>query len=47
MYEIELAYKTDNSKRLFVYGYSVADAFRRKPELNPDEWEIWYKEYID
>ena len=47
MYEIELALKANSSKRLFVYGYSVEDAFRRKPELNPEDWDVWYQEYID
>ena len=47
MYEIELVYKTDNDRRLFVYGYSVADAFRRRPDLHPEEWRVRYQEYID
>ena len=30
-----------------IFGYSPDDAFSRNPEFNPNEWFIWYSEYID
>lgn len=43
MYEIEIIY---NGEQFFIYGYSVADACRRRG-IDPKEITVRFMEYID
>lgn len=46
MYEFEIFNERTN-ERDFIYGYNRADAFRRRPAVNPAEWTVIHAEYID
>lgn len=46
MYEFEIYNKTTD-KTDFIFGYTVNDAFRRNPKLNPAEWVVILANYID
>lgn len=43
MFEIEIIYR---GEQLFIYGYSVKDACRRKG-INPNEIKVLFMDYID
>ena len=30
-----------------ICGYSLSDAFKRTPSLNPQEWECLRQDYVD
>jgi len=45
MYEFEIINKANETRTIF--GYNVRDAFRRCPNLNPEEWTVIHREYID
>lgn len=47
MFEFSLHRVDDCNVEEIIFGYSLADAFRRHPELNPDEWIMYYMEYVD
>ena len=46
MWEVDIVNKTTGESKI-IFGYSLSDAFRRSPSLNPDEWEYVSSEYID
>jgi hypothetical protein len=46
MWEFGIENVSTNEKSI-IFGYSVADAFRRHPSLNREEWSVWYSEYVD
>ena len=46
MYEFEI-YNPTTNEHDFIHGYTVKDAWERRPSLNPDEWKIIFREYID
>lgn len=46
MWEFDIIHKTTQEKNI-IFGYSLSDAFRRSPSLNPSEWECIGREYID
>lgn len=45
MYEYEIKNKTTNEID-YIFGYSFADACRRS-KLEPDEWVMLGRDYID
>jgi hypothetical protein len=46
MYEYEIRNK-NNNEHDFIWGYSMADAWRRNPSYNREDWDIIFSEYID
>jgi hypothetical protein len=46
MFEYELIHLETKEQRI-IFGYDVRDAFRRCPNLNPEEWKVIHSEYID
>jgi hypothetical protein len=46
MWEFEI-YNEKTKQYTIIFGYSIMDAFRRSPSLNPDEWECVRIDYID
>lgn len=46
MWEFDIVNKTTQEYSI-IFGYSLSDAFKRSPSLNPDEWECIGQEYID
>ena len=46
MYEYEI-YNANTNEHDFIYGYCIADAWKRNKSLNPNDWKIVYTEYID
>ena len=38
---------TAEMERTVIFGRNLADAFRRHPSMNPEEWYVDYCEYID
>lgn len=46
MWEFDIIHKV-TEERSIIFGYSLYDAFKRSPSLNPDEWKCVGKEYID
>jgi hypothetical protein len=47
MTEYGLIKKNAEEMRTIIFGRNLADAFRRHPNLNPEEWYVDYYEYID
>lgn len=45
MYEYGIHNIITNEESI-IFGYSIQNAFSRTT-LNPNEWEVWYNEYID
>jgi hypothetical protein len=45
MYEYRIS-KLATGEESFIFGYSAENAFRRA-KLNPAEWVVWSREYID
>lgn len=45
MYEYGIHNIITNEESI-IFGYSIQNAFSRTT-LNPNEWEVWYSEYID
>ena len=45
MYEYRIT-NLATGKENFIFGYSASNAFRRA-NLNPEEWVVWEREYID
>jgi hypothetical protein len=46
MWEFDIIHKITQETTI-IFGYSLSDAFRRTPSLNPNEWECLGREYID
>jgi hypothetical protein len=46
MWEFNLA-NVHTDECTVIFGYTLQDAFRRNPRLDPEEWECWHAEYID
>lgn len=46
MYEFQM-WNVITKKQTILFGYSLDDAFRRHPSLNPEDWECLGYEYID
>lgn len=46
MWEFEIM-NTITKETEIIIGYSLSDAFRRTPSLNPNEWEYIRQDYID
>jgi hypothetical protein len=46
MWEYGLRHR-ETDKEEIIFGYSLMDAFRRSPALNPDDWECVRADYID
>lgn len=46
MKEYEIINKVTNEDKL-IYGYTMADAFRRNGILNKDEWKLIFEAYVD
>ena len=46
MWEFNIMHKITQETTI-IFGYSLSDAFRRTPSLNPNEWECVGQEYID
>ncbi len=45
MYEFRIT-NLATGKQSFIFGYDLDSAYRRA-ELNPAEWVVWSREYID
>lgn len=45
MYEFKIT-KLATGEESIIFGYDMANAFRRA-KLNPAEWVVWDREYID
>lgn len=45
MYEFRIT-KLSNGEENFIFGYDLSNAFKRA-KLNPAEWVVWSREYID
>ena len=46
MYDFEL-YNATTNEHIFIYGYDINDAWKRRPHLNRSEWAVIGKDYID
>ena len=46
MYEFSI-YNNKANVELGIFGYTLSDAFKRNPELNPKDWVCLGYEYID
>ena len=46
MYEYEI-YNERTNEHDFIYGYNREDAWRRRKNINRDEWKIICATYID
>ena len=46
MWEFEIM-NNETKETNFIFGYSLSDAFRRYPLLNPNEWTCIGREYVD
>lgn len=46
MWELEIWNPTTQETKI-IFGYSMSDAMKRNPELNPEEWECILSIYID
>ena len=45
MYEYRIA-KLSNGEENIIFGYDLGNAYKRA-NLNPAEWVVWSREYID
>lgn len=45
MYEFRIT-KLATGEESIIFGYDMTSAFR-KAKLNPTEWVVWDREYID
>lgn len=45
MYEFRIA-KLSTGEETFIFGYDMHQAFKRA-QLNPAEWVVYNREYID
>lgn len=45
MYEYRIT-KLSNGEETFIFGYSIENAYKRA-KLNPAEWVVYGREYID
>ena len=45
MYEFRIS-NLATGKENIIFGYDMSNAFRRA-RLNPAEWVVWSREYID
>lgn len=45
MYEFRIT-KLSNGEETFIFGYNIENAYKRA-KLNPAEWVVWSREYID
>ena len=45
MYEFRIS-KLATGEENFIFGYSVENAFSRA-KLNPADWIVWHREYVD
>ena len=45
MYEFRIS-NMDTCKESFIFGYNMASAFKRAG-LNPAEWVVYNREYVD
>lgn len=45
MYEFRITNLT-NGKENIIFGYDLSNAYRRA-KLNPAEWVVWSRDYID
>lgn len=46
MFEFEI-YNERTNEHDFICGYNQKDAFARRANINPAEWRVIAKEYID
>jgi hypothetical protein len=46
MWEYGLIHKQTGREEI-IFGYTLSDAFRRNPHLNPNDWECDRADYID
>ncbi len=46
MWEFSLINR-NTKKQIIILGYSLKDAFRRHPSLDPEDWECMMADYID
>ena len=46
MWEFILIHKQTNQEEI-IFGYTLSDAFKREPLLDPNEWVCMSQEYID
>lgn len=46
MWEFDIIH-CDTQEHKIIFGYSLSDAFKRSPSLNPKEWNCVHSEYID
>lgn len=46
MYEYEI-YNERTNERDFIYGYNREDAWKRRKNIDRNEWKIIHAEYID
>lgn len=46
MWEFDIIDKETQETNI-IFGYTLADAFRRHPRLNPSDWECVRADYID
>ena len=46
MWEYGLTHKR-TGKEYIIFGHSLSDAFKRSPELNPEDWECVRVDYAD
>lgn len=45
MYEYRIT-KLSNGEETFIFGYNIENAYKRA-KLNPAEWVVYSREYID
>ena len=46
MYEFDI-YNNQTKENHIIFGYTLKDAFKRNPTLNPKDWVCLGYEYID
>lgn len=46
MWEYEIIHNVTEERRI-IFGYTLKDAFRKVPSLDPNEWSCLMAEYID
>ena len=46
MWEFEIMNKS-TEERTIIFGYSLCDAFKRNPQMNPNDWICITQDYVD
>ena len=46
MWEFEIE-NIHTGESMYIWGYSLANAFARDPDLKREEWRVVFREYID